>query len=255
MSAARKGGRRRKPAATARIYVRFWFLAVALLVALGVGGFAVSLLPVFLPRTIVAKGTHVVAASDVVAHAAIDPRKDMWLQNSAAIEKRVEAIPYVATVHLDRAWSGVETIVVTERVPYASVVSRGSTLLVDHDLRVLANPADPAMLPALRVAVAGPQAAGVSHSAGGVKALRDDLDALADARLLVRSLEHDKYGDLVVLLRNGVRVLFGEETDLAKKIPLVNPILRQVGRAGRSIATIDLRLPSARRSSSTRSGN
>jgi cell division septal protein FtsQ len=198
-------------------------------------------LPMFLPKTIVAKGTVMVAASDVIARAAIDPRKNMWLQNTAAIERRVAAIPYVATVHLERAWSGIETIVVTERAPYASVVGPETSLLVDRDLRVLANPADPTTLPELRATVAGPQNAGAFLSDQGVKALRDNLDELDDAHLLVRSLEHDKYGDLVVVLRNGVRVLFGDESDVAKKIPLVNPILSQVGRAGRPIATIDLR--------------
>jgi cell division septal protein FtsQ len=73
--------------------------------------------------------------------------------------------------------------------------------------------------------------------------LRNDEEALVNARLGVSSLEHDKFGDLVVTLHDGIRVLFGDGSDLAQKIPLVEPILTQVGRAGRPIAAIDLRAP------------
>jgi cell division protein FtsQ len=214
---------------------------LALIAVLGAGAYGAMMVPVFLPRTILAKGTHVVAASDVVARAAIDPRKNMWLQDSKAIEKRVEAIPYVATVRLERAWPDVETVVITERAPYATVTTAGATLLVDHDLRVLERTPTTAALPLLSAPLQGPLEPGTFLAGADVKALRDDLDALVDARLIARLLEHDKYGDLVVVLHSGVRVLFGDESDLAKKIPLVNPILSQVGRAGRPIAAIDLR--------------
>jgi cell division septal protein FtsQ len=234
--------RRRKPPAAARLRP-FWLLTLALIVALGAAAYAAVMLPVFLPRTIAAKGNHVVAASDVVARAAIDPRRNMWLQDSVAIEKRVEVIPYVATVHLERAWPDVETVVVTERVPYATITAAGTTLVVDHDLRVLAASLDAPALPAFGALLSSPVEPGAFLVDASVKALRDDLDALVDAHLTVRSLGHDKYGDLVVTLRNGVRVLFGDEEDLAKKIPLVNPILSQVGRAGRPISAIDLRAP------------
>jgi cell division septal protein FtsQ len=231
--------KRSQPKAGARLRP-FWLLMLALVLALGAGAFWALSLPIFRPKTLAVSGNDVVPSSAVLDRAAIDPRQNMWLQDSAAIEKRVEGIPYVNTVHLERA-IGAETIVVTERVPYAIAGETKRRWLVDRTLRVL-EPAPPdSMLPWLRAPILDSPAAGAFLTDAGLPALRDDNDALAAAKLAVASLEHDRYGDLVVVLRNGVRVLFGDEAELAKKIPLVQPILDQVGRAGRPIAAIDLR--------------
>jgi cell division septal protein FtsQ len=233
-------GRRRKPAATARLRP-FWLLIVALVLLVGAGAYVVLTLPVFRPREILARGTSVVSPGDVVRRAAIDRGQNMWLQNSSAIVKRVEEIPYVAGAHIERTWPGIETIVVVERTPYAIVPSTGGALLVDRDLRVLGPAPDGARLPQLRANDIEGADAGTFLSDPGLLSLRDDNQALLDARITARALEHDKYGDLVATLADGVRVLFGDDGDLQKKIPLVNPILNQVGRAGRPIAAIDLR--------------
>ncbi len=239
MSAARKG-RRRKPAATARLRP-FWLLMLAFAIVMTAGGYVAIGLPLFQPRVIRATGTNVVSPADVIARAAIDRRQNMWLQNSAAIEKRVEAIPYVGAVHVERSWPNVETLAIVERTPYAIVTSAKETYLVDRALRVLSIGRGAAKLPELRATISTPLDAGAFLADPGLAALRDDNEALLGAHLVARSLAHDKYGDLVVVLGNGIRVLFGDESDLAKKIPLVDPILTQVGKAGRPIATIDLR--------------
>jgi cell division septal protein FtsQ len=115
-------------------------------------------------------------------------------------------------------------------------------MIVDRDLRVLHTP-DSAFdaLPAFVVKQLPMPHLGVTLDQPDLIALRNDEDALANAHLAISNLEHDKFGDLVVTLHNGIRVLFGDESDLAKKIPLVDPILTQVGREGRPIAAIDLR--------------
>lgn len=241
MSAVSRG-RRRKPAAAHRLRP-FWLLIVATAVVLGAAVYALLTLPIFRPREILARGTSVVPPAEVVQRAAIDEHQNMWLQDSGAIVRRVEAIPYVGSVRIERAWPGIETIVVTERTPYAIVPSRSEPLLVDRDLRVLSAAPVDARLPELRAAVVAPVDAGTFLTDPRLRALRDDNEALLDARIAARTLEHDKYGDLVATLDGGIRVLFGEENDLQEKIPLVRPILNQVGKAGRPIAAIDLRAP------------
>ena len=57
---------------------------------------------------------------------------------------------------------------------------------------------------------------------------------------------------MVATLRGGIRVMLGDETDMRKKIALIDPILSQVVRKGKPADAIDLRARRIRRSSSTK---
>jgi len=234
--------RRRRPPATARLRP-FWLLLVAL------GGVAVALayvvlrLPALRPRTIVVTGNAVVSREAILARAEIDAQHNMWLQNVKAIAARVETIPYIADVEVHRRPPGTMILAVTERVPFAVLTYGSDRVLVDRTLRVLGPAQAASRLPVLAAAFSPDLAPGAFVADPAIEALRDDEEALAAANVDASRLWHDKYGDLVVELRGGVRVLLGDERDAQKKIPLVNPILQQVGRTGRGIATIDLRAP------------
>jgi hypothetical protein len=75
--------------------------------------------------------------------------------------------------------------------------------------------------------------------------LMNDMGSLEDAHIAASSFAHDKYGDLTVQLRSGVNVLFGDENDIEKKIPLIEPILNQAATQRRPLETIDVRSPGA----------
>jgi len=240
--------KRRKKSAASKLS-RFWILALVLVVVAAIGGYVAATWSGFDPSKIAVAGNDAkVPTEQVLAAAAIDPRRNVWLQNTHAASARVEALPYVATARVHRLFPAHVTIVVTERVPWAVVGAYGSThgrVLVDADLRVLSALADdaPATLPTIETnrPVALPVASFVRDHQ--VTAMRDDLDALRTAHVDVVDLRYDKYEDLIAKLRDGTIVLLGDDgEDMQKKIGLIGPIRSQLAK-GRPIAAIDLRAP------------
>jgi hypothetical protein len=61
------------------------------------------------------------------------------------------------------------------------------------------------------------------------------------AHLEPKLLWLDRYNDATVILRNGIRVLLGDEQGMAQKIALIDPIFVQVDRGKRRVVAIDLR--------------
>lgn len=235
--------RRRKKTAAARLRP-FWFLVMLVFVVAAGAAYFVATWPALRPHGIDVEGNHVVAKDEILRAARIDPKTNAWLQNTHAMVQRIEAIPYVDTVAVHRHPPSIFIIDVTERTPFARLVTSHATVIVDRNLRVLAqSQAQFDTLPAFIAKKLSPPRLGATLTETELVALRDDADLLANAHLAVATLEHDKFGDLVATLHSGVRVLFGEESDLAKKIALVDPILTQVGKAGRPISAIDLRAP------------
>ena len=235
--------RRRKKTAVARLRP-FWVLVLLLFAVATLGAYFFATWPALRPHAIVVEGNHVVPKDAILNAARIDSQTNVWLQNTRAMKKRIEAIPYVDAASVHRRPPATFVIGVTERVPFARLVTSAGTVIVDRDLRALQEAqATFDALPAFLERTAPEPRLGTSLTQSPIVALRDDEEALANAHIEATSLEHDKFGDLVVTLHDGVRVLFGDESDLAKKIPLVEPILTQVGRSGRSISAIDLRAP------------
>ncbi len=233
--------RRRKKTAAARLRP-FWFLVVVLFGLAAVAAYLFVTWPALRPHAVTVEGNHIVDNATILQAAGVDPKTNVWLQNTKAMSRRIETIPYVMTASVHRVPPANVAIVVTEREPFARIVTAAGVVVVDHDMRVL-RAAGPAFdeLPAFVTKRLRLPRLGTTLDEPEFLALRTDEDALVHAHLAISTLEHDKYGDLIVTLHNGIRVLFGDETDLAKKIPLVNPILTQVGRAGRPIIAIDLR--------------
>lgn len=235
--------RRRKKTAVARLRP-FWFLVLLLFVVATLGAYFLVTWPALRPHAVVVEGNRLVPKVAILDAARIDANTNVWLQNTHAMTKRIEAIPYVDTASVHRRPPAAFVIGVTERVPFARLVTADGVVIVDRNLRVLQDAqASFGALPAIVDQAGSEPRPGTSVSKAQIIALRDDEEALANAHLAASSLEHDKFGDLVVTLHDGVRVLFGDESDLGKKTPLVEPILTQVGKSGRPISAIDLRAP------------
>lgn len=238
MSAQAKKRRRPTPAAKLRPY---WILGVLALVAVAFGLVSLANWDALRPHGIEVTGNRIVSTQAVLASAQIDPKINIWLQNVSAMQERVEGIPYIDLVRVHRYLPGRVVIEVDERFPVAVLKARNGDYLVDQRLRVLEDaPADAKqpqwVMPSISVGKIGDFV-----EDDKLVTLRNDSDKMSDAHIDVRSFSYDRYGDLVVDLRSGVRVLFGDQTDLDKKIALVDPILQQVGKQKRPIATIDLR--------------
>jgi cell division septal protein FtsQ len=234
--------RRRKRSAARRL--RPFWIPLSLVGILVVAGVTFAVLwPGFDPKHVVASGNRVVPASDIVRAARVNMGVNMWLQNGRAIARRVEAIPYVETAHVHRFPPATVLISVTERTPFAVVISDGQSMLVDRHLRVLAPQYDATALPQLTLPPGVGLDPGTFVARKDASALAADYDAMIAGHVVPLELHYDKFGGLVATVRGGIEILLGDDGDLSKKLPLVDPILAQVVRKERKVRQVDLRAP------------
>jgi cell division protein FtsQ len=183
-----------------------------------------------------------VPASQILARAAIMPRENVWLQNMHAAAARIEAIPYIRSAYLHRSLPASVRIVVSERTPFALLEYGEQRALIDRDLRVLQSAESSEGLPL----IAGKPLAPMPHAGAfvhdsDVARLAGDYDVLRKAHVVVTALRYDRFGDLVASTPQGISLLLGDDSDLARKTPLIDPIISQVSAAGKKLAAVDLR--------------
>ena len=115
----------------------FWFLIAMVLALLVAGGYLFSLSHNFYPHTIDVSGNRVVSKDAIMGAAQIELNRNIWLQNTAAMTKRIEAIPFIDTAVIHRQLPGAISIDVTERMPFAVLDYGGSRQLGrSHDARI-----------------------------------------------------------------------------------------------------------------------
>jgi cell division protein FtsQ len=234
--------RRRKRSAARRL--RPFWIPLSLIGILVVAGITFAVLwPGFDPQRVVASGNRVVTSADILRAARVNMHVNMWLQNGRAIARRVEALPYVDSAHVHRFPPTTVVISVTERIPFAVVVSDGESVLVDRHLRVLAPTYDATTLPQLTLPPGVELDPGAFVARRDATALADDYEAMIAGHVVPLELHYDKFGGLVATVRGGIEILLGDDGDLAKKLPLVDPILAQVVRKERKVSQVDLRAP------------
>lgn len=186
-------------------------------------------------------GGTVVTPDQAAVGAGLRRREPMLSVDTARAARRLEALPWVASAVVERAFPNTVRIRLTERSATA-VAARpaGGWVLLDPGGRVLAEPADrPAGLP--EVIGAGAPPAPAATLVNATPAL-DVLAALPDAlRRQVTDATLD--GDSVTLHAGGREIRIGPPTQLAAKVAALGVLLGRVGN--RSVAAIDVRVPQA----------
>jgi cell division protein FtsQ len=238
---SRSKPRRRKKSAGARLRP-FWILIVLVGIAAAVGGYYAATWPGFYPKSVTVSGNRVVPSALILSRAQIARQQNVWLQSARKASARIEAIPYVKTARIHRSLPATVRITVTERRPFAVLQGGGERAIVDHDLRVLQSEDAHTSLPVIEIRSAIPQNGAFIRDRVALR-LRDDYDTLAQAHVAARSLRYDKFGDLIATTRTGVSLLLGDDSDLSKKTPLIDPIISQVSATGKKLAALDLRAP------------
>jgi len=237
--------RRRKPSLAARVRPFWVLLLIALALAVWAGvwlakspWFRVARVAIDVPLA------SPVSRDEVRKAAAIAPGANVWLLDTGAIARHIEAIPYVdrATIHRGQFPKPFVELAITVRRPTACLRAGDQDVTIDATHRVLqtgcATPASARIdagsgrLPAPGGTVADP----------GVGRLLADAKTLADANLAVRSLGRDRWGGLEAVDLTGVTVRFGDDADLKTKAALVEPVRAGIGTR-RAIRAIDLRAP------------
>ena len=248
-SSASAGGRalpkRRKASLAARV-MPYWIVLVALVALLAWGAtwlarsswFTVTRVDVEVPL-----GSPV-TQRDVRAAAAIGRDANVWLLNTHAIARRIEAIPYVdrASVHRGQFPQPFVELAVTVRRPTACLRAAGREVTIDASSRVVQNGCAAPALARIDAGRAKIPAPGGTVGDPDVARLLADAKMLGEASLAVRSLGRDRWGGLVAVDAIGVTLRFGEDGDLAKKAALVGPVRAGIGTR-RPLKAIDLRAP------------
>ena len=224
----------------------FWAIAIFALCALAAVAFFVVNAPQLRVRAIdaVVPAASPVTRAGAVAAAHIDLEANIWLLNTGAIRKRLEAIPYVATasVHRSQFPRPAVTLEITLRTPSGCVRTPGGPVTIDATARVVQAGCVNGDLPMVDIGTGGAAVPGTTLSAPDIDRLLADAKTVGE-HIPVRLVRRDRFGGLEAIDSRGVLLQFGSDRDLAAKIALVEPIRAGAGH-GRPLRTIDLRQPS-----------
>jgi cell division septal protein FtsQ len=199
--------------------------------------------PGFEPKAVAVAGNHVVTRSAILERAAISRHLSIWFQNTRAMARRIEGIPYIRSAAVHRVPPSSLEIVVTERAPFAVLESGTNLVLVDRSLRVLQPAAGDEEYPTFVLPSGFVFEPGDFVAAREAVESRDAYDAMTARKIVPVEIAFDRFGGMKVKLRGGLLLYLGGESELAEKLSLADAIIAQlVGRSGR-VAAIDLRAP------------
>jgi cell division septal protein FtsQ len=255
-SAGADAARRRRGAGATNVVRRAIVVALALALAAGIAYAAVKLSadPRLALGDVAVIGAQRTGADTVLGAAALPSGRNIWLLETAGAERRVAALPWVASDKIQRAWPNRVSITVSERVAVARLSLDASSpgapyALVDGQGRVLESgsdqPAD-AQLTWLVVRPLPPDA-GTSGAQLGSTAVGDGLDALrrfGDLGVRMTEIEVDPITGISAITLSNVRVMFGGVDDLTTKLALFDAIAKRITRP-QDIAYVDVRSTSA----------
>ncbi len=235
--------RRSRPTLGDRVRT-YWAIGLFLAFAAGYGAWLLSESPALRLHRLVVTGNVRVSREDIVAHAAVDPRANVWLLDVRAIAKRVEAIPFVAHASVKRRPPADVTIEISERAPEGCVRGADFEFEVDAQERVLTEGCPDTRRVFLARSI-GPAPAGRFLNNPELAQLERDARILSAGSRRLNDFRLDEYGDLEARLESGIRVRFGDDDDLPRKEDLIGPILASLGPKAAAVTAIDLRAPEA----------
>jgi hypothetical protein len=172
-------------------------VALAVAVALVGAAFAVSRSPLLAVRTVEVVGAEHETAAEVAAVAGLASHPAMLSLDPAALARRIETLPWVASARVSRRWPSTVTVEVSERTAvgvaaeswaggatYAAVAAGSPVVLVDGTGRVLGTaagtvPGLPVLLAPTTPGPAGQWLAGTTPGAVS-SGTATPLDALLD---------------------------------------------------------------------------
>jgi cell division protein FtsQ len=165
----------------------------------------------------------------------------MWLR-SRAIAGRIEQNPWVLRARVSRTLPGTVTVAVQERRAVAVVQARGRSVVVSGDGVVLGRVSSRTRLPEIELPEApvdtGARIGSTPAQLVAARALPAGL-----RRRVARVVQ--TRGSLTLVLRDGVRVLYGDASQAAAKARALASLLSWAGDRGIRVDYIDVQAPAA----------
>jgi cell division protein FtsQ len=205
-------------------------------VVLLIGGVAASRSSVFDVRRIEVTGTDHLHGPQIVRIAGVSNATNaLWL-DEGAVERRLEAEPWIADADVRVTLPLTVEIAVHERSPVA--VAQGAvTSLMAADGTALGSGRVPRGLPVIELGAAGPVEGIRPSPVGAARALGAMAPALRAQVARVRVLLD---GSLELRLRGGPTVRFGTPEDAERKVVTIQRMLAWAGSEGTPLRTLSV---------------
>jgi len=186
-------------------------------------------------RTVKVTGLHVLTSDQVIAAAGIKHGSPLIRLDTAAVQRRVEHLPDVASASVSRSFPSTVTITVVERVPVGVVKVSAGYVLVDKtgdQYRTVGK--RPTTLPLFVV----PPGTSSKTTGGAVATVAVALGpALRSSISSIQALDPEA---ITLLLKDGTVVAWGSATDNDLKARVLTPLLSRHG-----VQQVDVTDPSA----------
>lgn len=115
-----------------------WLLLLLLPALIGLAGWLVFASPLFDVDRVTVTGAAMTGRAGVVAASGVEQGRSLATVDSAEVEERLEALPWVLSAELARSWPGTVRIAIVERRPLAQVAEpKGGWFLIDPTGRLL----------------------------------------------------------------------------------------------------------------------
>jgi cell division protein FtsQ len=215
---------------------------LALLVALGAGGWWLIQSPLLRIQEVTVEGTRLLDPEEVAAAADLGGASILFPDTGGA-RQRIESQPMVKSVTFERAWPRGMRIIVQERRPWGFWEAQNRRYVIDEDGVVLER-----VLPDEGAPVIRQLDATQSLQAGD----RVDSDAVDLARqlaeaapqhlgLAVATMEYSESDGLTAVFEGGLRVTFGDGRDFDYKMAALKALLERTQQQGVEVRAVDLR--------------
>lgn len=196
---------------------------------------------VFDVRTLRVDGNVHLSSEDVVRLASLTDSTNVLWMSTGEVERRLERHPWIQSADVSRTLPSALSISVRERRPVA-VVHGHRSLLVAGDGTVLEEAGPAARLPLIEAP--GPHRVG-SRLDPSTAHLSVARVLSADLREVVASMSTGAGPSIILELRTGVRVLFGDPSAARAKVEALASVLRWAARNGVVPQYIDVRVAAA----------
>lgn len=239
-------GRRRAQVTRDRGRRRLRALAVSAAMAVLAGGALVVLhSPLFSARHLQVVGAHHVTRAEVLSAAGVGGHPPLIDVDSAAVESRLESLPWVRSAAVARVWPDTLRIALVERrgaaVMAGAGAHQGRWALVDTTGRVLTwTDRSPATLPLLVAPVRVPDA-GKALGAGARPGLLTIEAAAGQLPVPLGSVSVAPGGSVTITLADGVQAVLGHADLLPLKVAALRSVL--VGAPPTGPEVVDVRVP------------
>jgi cell division protein FtsQ len=182
-------------------------------------------------------------ASEVRALAGLGPSANVVWLDTAAIERRLEADPWIASATVTRSLPWTVHVSVRERKPIGVLGSSGTAgVLVAVDGTTLGPAPAGTRLPTISLPPSAPATVGLPGEGGAVRAIAAMSPGL---RHRVREVDVAVGGTLTIHLRDGSAVALGRPVDVDEKVRVLRRLLAWERMNEAELGWISLVAPSA----------